>query len=383
MNLSPSNAKFLYAVSIAIPEFISNTTGQGFAQEVSGSGSIQLSGYTFKSATANKFTLKLTLIIKKNSQAVVIGPGTNLNVSVSFSGMDFNHIIGFFGDQIVYPPTQTVNVPTLGTSFHNNGTISFAQPTIDFIVTNDYGVPLTLTFSSLDAKKTGATLAMQTNPASPIPITSPTTLGTSASTNVSVTNVNSVIDFKPTSFYYKVSGHINTGLTSGTNFMADTSKMRVRMHVQVPFYGKASNIILRDTIDVGLNGVDQLTIDSATLKANIVNELPLDATIQFILLDENDHYLDSLLTTSQSAFVKGSTVDSNGDLLTSGVVDKLIPLELDKVSKLLKTKKIIMLGRMNTVKDVNGVALDVKFRSQYKINIKLGLRTTVRLKNNS
>jgi hypothetical protein len=383
MNLSPANSKFLYAVSIAIPEFISDNNGQGFSQEVYGSGSLNLSGYTFKSATANKFTLKLTLIFKKNSQAVVISPGTDLNVTVSFSGMDFNHIIGFFGDQVAYPAAQSIEVPTLGTSLHNSGTISFANPTIDFIVTNDYGVPLTVSFSSLDAKKTGATLVMQTSPASPIPITAPATLGSSAATTVPVTNVKSVIDFKPTSFYYKVSGHINTGLTSGTNFMADTSKMRVRMHIQVPFYGKASNIILRDTIDVGLNDVDQLKIDSATLKVNVINELPLDAKLQFVLMDESNHFLDSLLTTAQSSFVKGSSVDSNGELSASGVDDEFIPLTKDKTAKLLKTKRIIMIARMNTIKNESGVPIDVKFKSQYKINIKLGLRTAVMLKNNS
>src|SRR5258707_14605474 len=61
MSLSPSNNNFLYAVMLAIPEFTSNTTGAGLSQEVSGNGSIQLSNYIFKNATANKFSLQLTL----------------------------------------------------------------------------------------------------------------------------------------------------------------------------------------------------------------------------------------------------------------------------------------------------------------------------------
>ncbi len=383
MSLSPANSKFLYAVLISIPEFISNTTGLGFSQEVAGTNTIQLSGYTFKSATANKFTLKLTLIIKKNSQSATVVAGSNLNVNLSFTGMDFNYIKGFFGDQIANPPGQTIEVPSIGTTFHSSSaTVSFAQPTIDFFVISDYGVPLAVTFTSLEARKQGSVLAMQTNPSSPIPITAPSTLGMSATTQVSVTNVKPVVDFKPTSFYYKVSGHINTGLSSGNNFMADTSKMRVRMHVQIPMYGKASNITLADTIDLDLGDVDQSKIDSASLKVNISNQLPLDANVQFILLDGNDIFIDSLLTASQTSIVKGSTVDANGELVTPGVVKKSIPLDLNRISKIFKAKKVIMKAKLNTSKNANGVAVDVKFKSQYKINVKLGLRTTIKLNAN-
>jgi hypothetical protein len=196
---------------------------------------------------------------------------------------------------------------------------------------------------------------------------------------VSVSNVNQVIDFAPTSFYYKVSGHINGGLSSGNNFMADTSKMRVRMHVQIPLYGKASNIILTDTLGVDLGDIDQSKIDSAALKIYIVNELPLDANLQFILTDANYVFIDSLLSSSQTGIIKASIVDSNGELVTAGVVNKFILLQIDKLSKIFKAKKVIIRAKMNTSKNTNGVAVDVKFKSQYKINVKLGLRTTIKL----
>ena len=380
MSLSPTNNKFLYALRVSIPEFLSST-GQPFSQDVNGSGTIQLSGYTFKSANANKFTLNLALVIKKNSQSVNITAGTNLNVNVSFAGMDFTYIVGFFGDQIANPPAQSVSLPPFSTSFKNGATISFAQPSIDLNVISEYGVPLTVTFSYINATKPGSTMAMQTNPASTsqIPITAPTTLGTSATTSVPVTNVKQLIDFEPTGFSYKVSGHINSGLTSGTDFMADTSSVRVRMHTQIPLYGKASNIVLADTIDFSLGDLDQSKIESASLKTYVVNELPIDANLQFIVTDENYVFIDSLLTDSQTSLVKGSTVDSNGDLLAAGKIDEFIPLDADKVTSLFKAKKIIMKARLNTIKNSSGVAVDVKFKSQYKINMKLGLRTTVKL----
>jgi len=379
MTLVPANNNFLYAVNLDIPEFISNTSGQPFSQQVSGTGSVQLSGYTFKSATANKFTLKLTLIIKKNSSSVTVLPGTNLNVNFSFKGMDFTYVKGFLGDQTVSLPAQTIDVQAFGNTLQNGASVSFAQPTIDLTVTNDYGVPLKITFTKIEARKQASGLTIQTNPTSPIPINAPAALGTSANTLVSISNVSAVVNFAPTQFYYQASARINGGLTSGNNFMADTSKLRVKMHVEIPIYGKASNILTSDTLDVDLGDLDQTKIDSATLKTSVTNELPLDANLQFILTDSKYKFIDSLLTSSQSAIVKGSSVDSNGELSAATVLNQSIKLQSQKISKIFQAKKIIVRAKFNTSKDASGNYVNVKFKSQYKVKMQLGLNVKMKL----
>jgi hypothetical protein len=379
MNLAPNNPNFKYAAVISIPEFVSKAGSVPFSQEVTGSGTLQLSNYIFKSATANKFTLKLTLIIKKTNTTVVIGPGTALNVNVSFGGMDFDYIKGFFGDQQMTTPAQSLPIQAFGTSLSNGASVSFAQPLVTLNVTNDYGVPLAVTFLKLEARKQGSVLAMQTTPGNPISINQPASLGTSALTTVQVNNVQALINFAPTEFYYQASGHINKGLVAGNNFMADTSKMRVQLHVEIPLYGKASNIVLADTIDASLSDIDQSKVESASLKALVNNQLPLDAAIQFYLADQNYHVLDSLLTTAQTNFVKGSTVNASGDLQTPGVFDQLIALDPAKVSKIFSSKKIIVKAKMNTSKDATGASVNVKFNSAYKIDIKLGLQVKLKI----
>ena len=380
--LAPANANFNYAVRVAIPEFISGN-GTSLSQDVSGSGAIQLSGYTFKGAAANKFTLQLTLIIKQNTTSTTIPVGTYLNTTISFAGMNFSYIKGFFGDQIANPPPQSIDIQAFGTSFQNGATISFAQPSINLDVVSDYGVPLTATFSKLEARKQdGTSIKVQTNPASPIAITAPVTLGTSATTPVVVTNVNQLLNFAPDQFYYQVSGHINAGQTSGNNFMADTSQMRVKLHIEIPMYGQASHILLADTMDVDLSDINQTTIDSAALKVLVTNQLPLDAKIQFILTDAKYVFIDSLLTASQTNIVVGSSVDNNGELQSPGVVETSFPLSLDKISKIFKAKKIIVRSKLNTSKNSSGAAVDVKFKAQYKIKLNLGLRITFKLSDN-
>jgi hypothetical protein len=377
--LSPANSNFKFAVKIGIPEFIA-CDGSSLLQEVTGTGSISLSGFTFKSATANKFTLQLTLIIKQNSSPVTIAPGTSLNTTISFAGIDFSYIEGFFGNQIANPPAQTIDIGAFGTTFQNGASISFAKPVFNIDVVSDYGVPLNVTFSKLEARrKDGTSIKVQTDPPSPIAITAPATLGTSATTAVGVTNVAQLVNFSPDQFYYQVSGHINAGLAGGNNFMADTSQMRVKLHIEIPMYGQASNIILSDTMDIDLSKVDQTTIDSASLKVFVTNQLPLNAKMQFILTDSKYNFIDSLLTASQTKIVIGSTVDNNGDLQSPGIVDTSYPLVNDKISKIFKAKKLIVISKLNTSKNSNGSSVDVKFKSQYKIKLNLGLRVTFKL----
>jgi hypothetical protein len=378
MSLVPPNSAVAYSVTIRIPEFISDTTGNPFQQTASGTNSISLVGYTYKSNTANTFTLQLTLVIKAHATPYVIAPGTNLNVSINYSGADFKYIKGFLGDQVATPDPQSMEIGTFG-DFLADGTVSFADPKIQFKVISDYGVPLQVSFLTLEGRKDGSSVAILTNPASPIPITAPLTLGQSATTSVSITNVNQLFNFGPSEFYYQVSGHINNGLTSGNNFLADTSKMRVKLDVELPLYGKVSDIVLGDTTDLDLGDLDESQIETAEIKAIITNELPLDAEIQIVLLNESDGIIDVLLTAEQSKLVKGSTVNASGDLQTAGVFDGVIPLDQAKVNKIFSASKMAITAKLSSSKNASGTQVDVKFKAPLTIDVKLGLKVKLKL----
>lgn len=380
LTLSPANPNFNYAIQLSIPEFFAKANNAPLNQEISGSGNLQLSNYIFKSSASNTFTLQLTLIIKKKTQAVTILPGTKINANFSFTGINFNYILGFFGDRVANPASDLLDIGAFGTSLANGASVSFAQPKIDFSVSNDYGVPLTINFTSLEARKPGNKLDVITSPVNPITINAPAILGGSVRTTISVTNAKALLKFAPTQFYYSVTGHINQGLSSGNNFMADTSKIRINFHVEVPLYGQASNIKLYDTLALDLKSVDKSQIESALLKTKVSNELPLDASIQFFLTDAAYVVIDSLLTPSQSGLIKGSSISANGDLKSAGVSDQLIPLDKTKLDKIFLAKKLIIRVRLNTSKDAAGNSIDVKFKSQYKLNVKLGLQATLKLK---
>ncbi len=371
--LLPAASNLKYEVILTSSDFTSKTTGLHLNLTATGTaGSLSLADYKV-TLNKNKFSLKMVLVLMKTSSPVTVGPNTSVAVNFSLSGMDFNTIHGFFGIQTVYPPSAVISIGAFGTSL-NSAKVSFAQPKVTMNVINDYGVPCTVTFSKIEARKNGAQpLPLKLSPDSPISIAYPATLGNSATTPVAITNAKDVLDFAPSEIFYQLSASTNQGFTSGNNFMADTSKMRVQMDVEVPLYGHASGIILKDTAKIDLSKLDQSQIQKASLKVTVINELPLDAKIQLYLTDAGYTVLDSLLETAQTSLVKGSSVSPTGDLETAGVSDQLLDLNVDRLTNVFKSKNIIIRAVMNTSKDAAGNSNDVKFKSKYVIIVNVGL----------
>ncbi len=367
-----------YEVIASLPDFVSKTTNQPLTIQGKGPVSIQLSNYIVK-LNKNKFTLKIVFVLKKTTSAVSIGANVNASYQVSLFGMNFVYIKGFFGDQTTDIPSSTLDIGAFGNSL-NKASISFAQPVVNLVVTSDYGIPVTANFKIFEARKSGSIpLTISLNPVNPVLLNSPTTLGTSATTSIAVTNTNQVINYAPTQFYYQASVNINKGLSTGNNFLADTSKLRLKLNVNIPLQAKASGITLGDTLSLDLSDVNQSQIEEATLKVKITNQMPLDGTIQFYLADKNYVIVDQLLNSDQTSLIKASSVDEAGDLKTSGLSDQSLPLDKVKLNKLFSAKYIILSAVMNTSKDANDNFVDVKFKTQYKMTVETGISAKLNL----
>jgi hypothetical protein len=377
--ITTNNNSLPFAVKARIVEY-KKETGDSFLEPgLTGSGALPIDDYTFQSATPNKFTLELTLIIKAHPNTVIIPPGSSVSVQINYSNVDFESIKGFFDDQIADPGPQTINVSTFG-EFRDFGDVSFADPKIYLDVITDYVVPLEVTFTTFEARKDNINIPVLLDKPNPISIDQPLTLGSQKTTRVSVTNASELIAFDPTHFYFDVSGHINNGLTSGVNYMADTSQMRVRMSIELPLYGKASDIILSDTSSLDLRDLNETEIENASLNIMGVNELPLDAYIQVYLLDRNDQVLTVLIEPSQTYIVKGSQVDADGEPIAFPIINKTIDLSSDKLKKLFEADKFVLVATLNTSKNDAGTQVNVKFKSDLKIQMRAKLNAKLKVK---
>jgi hypothetical protein len=376
----PAPASNIFEVELSLPNFQLN--GVPFQKRITlGSSTATFPLQDYIAAMANNtFPVQISVFEKSHSSSVNILNSTSASIKIDFTNIDFQNIKGFFGDQSALNiPAETIELSDFGNSL-SKANVSFAQPKLSLSVSNDYGIPTKVTFGSLEARKNNGTkLSVTLSPISPVPVNFPATLGQSALTEVTITNATELINFVPNQFYYQLSARINEGLTNGNNFCADTSKVRVTFKAEVPLYGKATGIVLADTFAIDLSKSKSSQVESGAIRSKINNQLPLDALIQLYITDANALIIDSLFTTAQTAIVKASTVNTQGELVNAGVTDNEATIPKEKLDKLFDAKKIIVKVRMNTAKDASGNQIDVKFKSSYKMNVTFGLKAKLKL----
>ncbi len=341
-----------------------------------GSGSKSLKDYIIR-MNANTFSVRFDIVVKPHA-ATFIPSNTKVNIQLLFMDLNFRYVKGFLGDQTVSLPQQTVPITIFSTSL-NKSKVSFVEPKITFSVDNYYGVPCEITLSKLQAEKTGNTLPLQVTPSSPFSLVAPTVIGNAASTSLTVTNPGAVINFSPTQMVYAGSIRINKGLTSGANFLTD-STLRVTLNSEIPLYGQATGISLLDTLKVDFGSLNESSITTSSLKIKTVNEMPLDASIQLYFADQSYHILDSVFTSAQSYLVKASDVTIGGELLKASSTDLKVDISAEKANKLFSSSYLIIRSKMSTAKDANGTLLNVKFKSGYKLKMNVGLLAKMNIK---
>lgn len=365
-----------FQATLNFPSFTAN--GVALTQNIQSGGTpqnISIAGYK-GIFNDNLFETNISVTLIAGAGATTIPPGTRFEVTLDFDNLDFDYVKGFFGEQSADLPEETLEIGAFENVFED-AEVSLADPRISFIVINEYGIPVNVNFDALEARNGTGSLGIVTNPPSPITASVPEIMGDSAFTTVLVTNAKQLLDFAPTEFYYKVSAVINEGLTNGTNFCKSDSELNVRMRVEIPFIGHASNIVMSDTLDLDLGDAENSEIESAAIKINAVNDLPLDATLQLYLLDENLMVIDSLLdpTNGKNRVVVGAETDASGTPTQPGIYDEEIEISKTKINKLFEATKILIVSHLQT----SDTPKDVKFLASDKLNIKLGLKAKMNL----
>jgi hypothetical protein len=135
--------------------------------------------------------------------------------------------------------------------------------------------------------------------------------------------------------------------------------------------GNDDNIELIETVELDLGDIENSEVLSGSLKISTENEMPLEATVQIDLVDENDAVIETLVPATQTNWVKAGTVDGAGNSVTKGVFNETIELDKAKMDKLFEAKSMIVTAILSTN---NGGSQTVSFNKSLKIVNHYGLR---------
>lgn len=374
----PASPNFNYEILVSLPDFKARANNQPLQFSARGNGTVPVGNYNLF-LTNNRFDVKLVLVKKSHTTPINMANGTSVNIQLQFRSFDFSSIKGFFGSQTVALPAETIDVSLFEDAF-DGADISLAQPKISLEIVNEYGVPCKIDFRQLEAAREGSVpLRVQLNPANPVTLQSPAVLGGAATTTIGVSNVKELLDYAPSQFRYQADARLNDGITSGVNFLADTSETKITMNIEVPLYGSASNVVVRDTVEVDWSDVDQSSIEKAALQIKTVNQLPLNGSVQLYLADKNFVVFDALLTEAQTNLIKGSSVNTSGELQSAGIYESTLALEQQRLQRIFEAKHLIVVAVLSTSRDANGNFPNVKFKADYALTIEAGVLADLKL----
>lgn len=368
-----------FEVEVVLPTFIKDgtpfTARVGYAQPLE----VSLEGYV-AAMEDNVFPMRITLIEKPHTSNETVVVPTTVTVTTAFHEFDFEYIRGFFGEiGPINISEQVVDIDAFGDAL-GEAEVSFANPQFTFSIISDLGLPVTIGFTPLEArKKSGEVLPIEFTVPNPVQIQAPTVLGDVAQTDIGIANLGAIFDFAPEQLAYGLSIGVNEGITDGVNFMHDTSSLRIKLHAELPIYGRASNIMLSDTFDIDLTDAEETQVLNASLRIRAENELPLDAFLQVYFADEDGIVSDSLFAQGNTNVIKASSVTAAGELQEAGRVDLSISLDEQKLKRLFESKKMIVRATMNTSREASGNQHHVQFKSGYKINMALGFQAKLKL----
>lgn len=338
----------------------------------------------------------LTITITKTNETVSVGD--LLDYSIDLSIPEVTAVYGYFGQHTNILAVDTQNINYFNTL--NGGTISFADPRIDLIITNSAGLDVEIDFNSVIIPDGGVGTIMTGSDLTSIPIImgannpgdSTITYHTIDNSGTSPT-LTEMLDIGTSKLVYTADATTNPNGVD-ENWIIHDSHVSCTAQIVLPMYLQANNFEFIDTIDVDLanilnvdnsdpNSIDVNDVEKVTLRILVDNGLPLDVGAKLYFADTLNNVLDSLWITDsyQYIFSSGTTnfsvpeSDPNYGRVTSSTstfTDFILTSE--KLNELIDqgSKRLIIKTIGNTASADAGEY--VKFYPEYNVNVKVSAK---------
>ena len=291
------------------------------------------------------------------------------------------HVAQAFGNFGQRPLSVSVDSSKIRV-FNNqiSGNIFFDDPTVKFIITNSYGMPIEAHLTSLFAILANNTTTAITGYPDPIPISVPLSIGQSVQTSFELNSTNSnektVINQQPRYISYSVNALTNSPIAS-YNFLEDSSRFKVDVEINLPMKGYTQGFTLQDTTPFSLENIEQ--VQSAVFRINVTNGFPASAFTQVYFTDSLYNQLDSLISDPADLLVESGQLDLNGVVIAPVHKRRDEPFNRTRLENVFKAKYLII---RSTVDTKDSPTQHVQIYSTYKIEVRVGVRAQLSFQSN-
>jgi hypothetical protein len=346
---------------------------------------VPLAGSSLQLDNSNPDTTFLEMIFRFdliNSGADILS-NEIISITKSFQDLDFQGVYGYAGvyDSLVIDK-ELIEFSSMPEDFR--GRIQLADPQLHLKVGNSFGVPFGIELLDLEARfKDASIIPINLDPdVNPIIIDAPTIdqVGQSIHSHTTIdsnnSNINDIASTDLTGLQFSINALGNpTGFMN--NFILDTSHLDVNVEVVIPMHLRAEGLELADSFDFKIGGDEDFSrenIRSFMFHLETENGLPLDASIQVYLMDDNDERLDSLFNEENWNILPSGIVDDDGKVIMVSYNQVDIPLTESQIDNVFITEWIMFKIFMETT---DQGTRDIKFYSNNFLGFKLGARAEV------
>lgn len=373
-----------FVINLSLPAGNSNPVVE---QKAISGFTIDLSGFQLGD---NRIPVDILATAKAGQQNVLLNATDYVEFSLNVEELGFNLITGYFGKPEVSLPQGELALDFFDQLF-SKSKFSLENPLLRFDFLNSNGVPLQIQKDLLQVRKsTGETLALTTDPSDQIDLSYPQSPGETATSSLSITNGGEVIDFVPDFLDYKLTGRLNVDQPQSiVNFLTDTSRSAVIFHADIPLWGWLEGIALSDTMAMGVqpeggqaqedaDGGYTITDAKGEVRALITNQFPLGSEVQVYFTDAQYVITDSLFTNGPF-LMEASQVDANGELQAAKISKEDFPVSDKQLERILEADYMIVKGLLYTSRNADGSQPDVKIKSNYTLDVQLGLKASMNI----
>jgi hypothetical protein len=294
--------------------------------------------------------------------------GDTLRTNITFIDLVPQFGRGYFGTQTLQLGPDT----TVFDAFNqiSSGSLNLDAANIQLQVTNEFGIDLRsniLFLQSLNPQN--ATIALNGpsigssfnvgratatgNPAAPVIPYNKTLTYTELNSNIT-----QFIGNLPRSISYSLSSQLNPlGNVSGYNdFAYYGTSLSAHMKAEIPLKFSANNIVLRDTTTFDISSLNEQidNINEGKLRLRAINSYPFNLTLTGMLLDENNHVIETLISGPGNVILAPS-VGPNGASIGTHETWLEIPFDKGKLESMKKARKIAYYIQFNTTNQPGSV----------------------------
>lgn len=369
-------------VIITIAQLI-DTAGDPFEMLITASGTYteDLTGYLIVPLHPTTYENEIVAhgdLTVTNVAAYTSEEGDGVELSFGLTNLDFNYILGDFGNLEIAMDPDSVDLSVFGNSVQVDD-FGLGEATIDLNITNSFGIPAIFDLSDIESEnlETGDitslfitedfTLAGQATIDGP-PEETTFTIDQDNSNLLSVVGpASQVIRFGATA----IANPDGPPLPGSPNFITNTSQLDIDVDVYIPLNGYINNLILVDTLEASITETLPAEVDSVVFRLETNNTFPLGGELQIVFLDSTYNPLDSLFMLPQ-ALINPALVGSDGWVVASSEAEAFSGFGQARFEGINETRYIEVRAKMNTTNSADDTL--VTFDDAATLGIKLGIK---------